>query len=604
MNNYKLRLLFFAYLIFIGRPVQAQTCGTINLPPIIHACKGGTVLLPTTVTSAYSVYSVTWSPSTGLSDPTILAPTATMGISSTAYTIVVQFEKSTELIQNGDFNLGFSGFTSDYYFMSTPTGVSDHDSFAVGTDPSVYSTSTFPVIGDHTTGTGNMMIVDGAIDSTKHVWCESISVNSATQYLFSFWGNLFNVPDPKLRMTINGTPVKLFDLSGPAGQWVQYKYIFSSGGSTSIDICLYDVTIDSGGNDFALDDISLKELCDTFGGTSVILSDFSPVENFIAKVCKKDVTFFGADSVNLNITGRAWTYGDGNTDTGSTVKHTFPAEGTYTVVFTETDKYGCIDSATAKVGIVTTTKNIKAFGDTTICPGTYVPLLATGGRIYTWNHAHDLNDSTLPAPTALPVAPTHYVVIGIDSLGCTGMDSVFVDFFPPPILRITPNVEPVTCENSSVQLFVAGARKYIWQPGLLFDNNTSSHPVVTPKTTTTFYVTGTDGKGCNGTDSITIICLRDSIYIPNAFTPNGDGHNDVIAPTPYCDFLLTDFSVYNRWGQLMFSTSKVGDAWDGKFSGQPQPQGVYVYEVRGYKVEEGQVSRIPSVIKGNITLLR
>ncbi|MGN6567139.1 MAG: T9SS type B sorting domain-containing protein, partial [Flavipsychrobacter sp.] len=187
----------------------------------------------------------------------------------------------------------------------------------------------------------------------------------------------------------------------------------------------------------------------------------------------------------------------------------------------------------------------------------------------------------------------------IDSNGCSGSDTVIIKMFPAPHLTITPENPVITCENGSVQLFVSGARKYIWQPGTLMDSNTSSHPIAMPPTSTTFYVMGSDGKGCEGYDSIRVVVLRDSAYMPNAFTPDGDGINDIIYPTPYCDFIFESFNVYNRYGNLMFSTTKYRDGWDGKFNGQPQPTDVYVYYITGYRID-----RTPVLIKGNITLLR
>lgn len=607
MNYYKLRLSLLAIILVLinTKQVNAQACDSVAIAPIIYACKGGTVLLDAKLIGPYPLYSAIWTPGSGLSDATALAPTATLGVTSTSYSVIVKAYKPTNLVVNGDFNLGYTGtdFTSDYWFMPTPTGVSDHDSFAVDTDPSLYSPS-FPVITDHSGG-GNMLIVDGATDKTKNFWCETIFTQPSTNYVLTYWVNLMNVPSPVIEVTMDGVRINVSTISSPIGTWKKHSFTFlSPGPGGNVTICMRDTNEAGPGNDFAIDDISINELCGTFANTSVIVSDFKPVESFIAKPCKRDAIFFGADSVNPNITSHIWKFGDGGTDTGTSAQHTYSSDGTYTVNYVEIDKYGCTDSATAKVGITTVTNNIHATGDTTVCKGTTVQLHATGGKTYTWDHGTSLNDSTVADPKATPQVPTTYIVNAVDTQGCTGADTVQIGFFPPPTLHITPNTQPVTCANSSIQLFVSGAKKFIWQPGLLCDNNTSSHPIVTPTTTTTFYVYGSDGKGCDATDSITVICLRDSIYIPNAFTPNADGNNDYIFPTSYCDFIFKNFSVFDRWGKLVFSTDKEGDGWDGTYKGEPQPQGVYVYQVRGFKMVGEQVSKSETYIRGNITLLR
>jgi gliding motility-associated-like protein len=90
------------------------------------------------------------------------------------------------------------------------------------------------------------------------------------------------------------------------------------------------------------------------------------------------------------------------------------------------------------------------------------------------------------------------------------------------------------------------------------------------------------------------------VVMPNAFTPNGDGINDVIYPITLCDFTFESFSVYNRWGQRVFFTNTYMNGWDGTFNGVQQPLDVYAYFVTGHVTGTNkQILR-----KGNITLIR
>jgi gliding motility-associated-like protein len=615
MNHYKLRSgwLVLVFIFLFNQVSVAQSCDSLIYSPNIHGCKGGSVLLNVTKSGSLPLYSATWS-GTGLSDYNILSPTATLGLTGASFILTAYFEKPTNLIVNGDFELGDRiDYTTDYDTLqpgSTYSGPSEEDSSIVCSDPSTYSPTSpvFPSMGDHTTTSGGMLLVNGSTDTSKNFWCYGpIAVNPATDYDFSFWAAKLDVPEAGVQIIINTTPVKAFGLSKttPVAAWKKYSFVWNSAGNTSAYICMNDTSKVDYGNDFVIDDISMHELCLQNAFINVDVSDFKPQISVQSKLCKKDITVTGIDSTNPNLVLRNWDFGDGNTDTGYFVKHTYANEGSYTVHYTETDSYGCLDSATAKVSIVTTSTKIHASGDTTICKGGTAQLYSEGGISYMWTPKQGLSDTAAPDPFVTPDSARFYYVTAVDTQGCTGKDTVQIKFFPPVVLDITPNREPITCENSSTQLFVTGAKKYIWQPGNYCDSNTSSHPIVSPPTTTTFFVYGTDGKGCDGRDSITIICLKDSAYIPNAFTPNGDGINDIIYPKSYCNFIFKNFSVYNRWGQLMFSSDKYGEGWDGTHKGEQQQQGVYIYEIRGYKLLTGdQVDKVETIIKGNITLLR
>ena len=87
--------------------------------------------------------------------------------------------------------------------------------------------------------------------------------------------------------------------------------------------------------------------------------------------------------------------------------------------------------------------------------------------------------------------------------------------------------------------------------------------------------------------------------MPNAFSPNGDGHNDDIYPIIYCNYIIEHFSVFNRWGQQVFTTPVYMAAWDGKFNGIDQPIGSYFYYITGHTETGKAIS-----YKGDFTLVR
>jgi len=219
---------------------------------------------------------------------------------------------------------------------------------------------------------------------------------------------------------------------------------------------------------------------------------------------------------------------------------------------------------------------------------------------YSWSPAIGLSNPNIPDPIARPDTTTTYVVRGKDSSGCIATDSVTVTINNGFPLSITYSGQPISCDNGSVQLFVSGADKYQWSPTYFCDDPHSSQPFVSPDSTTKFFVTGYYSNGsCNSIDSVTILVLRDTAYMPNAFTPNGDGLNDVIAPKIFCDFHFDGFYIFNRWGNELFYTNVYKMPWDGTYLGVMQPQGVYVYFIQGHRSDG-----TPLIEKGNITLIR
>ena len=98
---------------------------------------------------------------------------------------------------------------------------------------------------------------------------------------------------------------------------------------------------------------------------------------------------------------------------------------------------------------------------------------------------------------------------------------------------------------------------------------------------------------------VRVVKTGPDILVPSGFTPNGDGKNDVIRPVLLGISKLNFFSIYNRWGQLVFTTSEVNKGWDGNFGGTAQPSGTYVYQAQGVDYLGNSVFR-----KGTVVLIR
>jgi hypothetical protein len=160
------------------------------------------------------------------------------------------------LIVNGDFEAGNTGFSSDYTY--SPGNIGPQGVYDVLSDPS----SAHPLAtsyGDHTSGSGLMMAVNGATTAGLAVWSQSVAVTTNTDYAFSAWvASWWHDSPAELQFLINGNPVGIFNASSTTGDWQEFSTTWNSGSDTTATVEIVDLNTDSGGNDFTLDDLSLR----------------------------------------------------------------------------------------------------------------------------------------------------------------------------------------------------------------------------------------------------------------------------------------------------------------------------------------------------------
>lgn len=299
-------------------------------------------------------------------------------------------------------------------------------------------------------------------------------------------------------------------------------------------------------------------------------------------------------------TSYAWSPASGVSNPNAAVTIATPTANPTTYIVTVTNVAGCTDNDTVNVSLVQGANIIAAPHDTASCKGKTINLTASGGVSYTWSPATGLSNPNIANPVATVDGNQQYIVTGKSANGCTGSDTVNITETPGPVISVTSNGNMVSCYNRSVQLYAHGALYYRWHPGMYCNDSTIPSPSVTPPVTTTFTVTGYDAGGCSSTDTITVLSYKDvAVYMPNAFTPNGDGLNDVIKPMIFCDFVFEQFLVFDRWGENVFSSYNPDNGWDGMYKGNPAMLGVYHYFVKGRKSDGS-----PAMIKGNFTLIR
>jgi gliding motility-associated-like protein len=247
----------------------------------------------------------------------------------------------------------------------------------------------------------------------------------------------------------------------------------------------------------------------------------------------------------------------------------------------------------------------NAGSDATICYGEKVQLHANYvGTSYTWSPANTLQNPTSLDPFAGPSKTTPYIFTAYSQGICPKpkSDTAWVTV-RPQIKAFAGNDTSVTALQP-LQLNATGGAFYSWAPSFGLSATNIANPIaILPATvdSITYKVRVSDSIGCFADDDIKVIVFKTGpdIFVPTAFTPNGDGRNEIEVPVLIGMQNLIYFRVYNRWGQMVFSSSEIGRGWDGTFGGKPQPSGTYVYTAQATDYTGKTVIK-----KGTVVLIR
>ncbi len=279
------------------------------------------------------------------------------------------------------------------------------------------------------------------------------------------------------------------------------------------------------------------------------------------------------------------------------------AETEYSVIGTDANK--CSDTDQVIIGIKTKTDSEVDTGGE-ICDGQIFQLRARGAQRYEWFPAINLNDSKAAEPVASPNNTTTYVVVAYEGSCIPDTHSVKIVVHPLP--DVTASGAATIIAGGSTQLNSNGSLidRFLWAPASSLSCSDCSNPMATPTRTTDYVVTVFTDHGCQDSDkvTITVLCDKSQLFIPNTFTPNGDGHNDVFYPRGVGLDQVQSFRVYNRWGEVVYQRSKFNlndkaAGWDGTYKGQQLPPDVFVYIVEAI-CDNGDLIQW----KGDITLVR
>ncbi len=541
-------------------------------------CEGGSVVL--NAPNGYTSYQ--WSPATGLNNAGIQNPVASPA-DTTTYQLIAKKDTVSKinLVFNGDFELGNAGFTTDLnnipFFGATPNSVYNIDTIVNANDPQQLWCRS----GDHTASGSNMMIVDGpaTANSNETIWQQTIQIAANTAYRFEAYvmNNHPQVP-PVFDVFINGTNVVNDFTSATTCQWNLMSGTWNAGAATTATIRIVDNTGVNFGNDFLLDDIALF-MIDTVVYQKTVTVNVNPLPE---PAITGPTNFCAGTAVTLTVSGEfdsvRWNTG-ANT---SSIEVNQPNNYSVTAY-----RNGC--SATASQQVVQNNPP-AAFSlgrDTAYC-GSFTRILSTGNASTVWNTEQ----------TGAQITVNEAGIYTATISNQCGSETAQIEIVQNEIPAINLGNDTAFCETN-ITLSVPEELSAVWNTGAQ-DNSI----VVTEEGT--YIVTVTNESGCQNSDTIIVSTnCKNDIWLPNAFTPNGDGVNDIfyVRGNPK-NAEIEKMYIYSRWGNKVFEAENIlpddpSTGWNGQYKDQSAQVEVYGYQVV-VRFKDG--SR--KTLKGNVTLLK
>lgn len=240
---------------------------------------------------------------------------------------------------------------------------------------------------------------------------------------------------------------------------------------------------------------------------------------------------------------------------------------------------GCSTSDTTTITVLDPLKIITGFQEATICEGNSIELSASGGGTYEWTPIEGLSDPHASNPTATPSENTTYRV-AVSNGGCTEYAYIGISLIKKPIVYAGENVKIFAGQSTSLLGKITGNYKsFYWTPSDYLDDPKSLNPTATPPTDISYTLTATSEQGCLPSVDNISISVFPKITVPNSFSPNGDGINDIWEIPAAHAFQKVSIKILNRSGQVVFESNGPFRPWDGTTNGKELPSAVYYYRV-------------------------
>lgn len=315
---------------------------------------------------------------------------------------------------------------------------------------------------------------------------------------------------------------------------------------------------------------------------------------------------------NDPIISYTWDFADGTTSTEKDpLEHTFTRPGLYPVELTVLTQRGCEKSFTDIVQVPRTPQPIIN-NDLLTCINRMVMfngLLAQPDTAirWAWNFGDGRTSTDQNNNITYDKAGSYNIQLSAANfLGCAGTTAQTFTVAPLPVITTQNVTIPVKGQILLPVTYSPGASSFLWAPPQGLSCTDCPNPIASPQLTQTYQVVVTDSNTCvsSGEITVTVLCTQENYFVPNTFSPNGDGSNDVFYPRGKGLARVLSMKIFNRWGQVVFDrrnfmANDASQGWNGKVGGQLVPADSYVYVVE-FICDNAQV--VP--FKGNVTLIR
>jgi len=339
----------------------------------------------------------------------------------------------------------------------------------------------------------------------------------------------------------------------------------------------------------------------------VIFPTINSQINFISGNCTNKILF--NNTTTPTPTSWAWNFGDSTAiSPNPTPTHIYSLPGTYTVTLNTSNLYNCTSHKDTTIQLFLLPASISP--DDTVCIYDEIQLYAVGGFAYNWSPAASLSDSTVFNPIAALSKNTTYTVIvsSKNTLGDTCQQllttSLFVIDSSKYTIHATTDKDTILQgESTTLHALTNYSLTTYWTASSRVSLPSNNDVKVSPGTTTTYTASILNDNGCPKIATVTVwvvpnTCNLADIFVPNTFTPNGDGSNDVLYVRGNSISELY-FAVYNRWGQIVFETKDITKGWDGIYDDMKADPVVFAWYLKA-KCYNGETIEK----KGNVTLIR
>ncbi|MBX3240514.1 MAG: PKD domain-containing protein [Chitinophagaceae bacterium] len=312
------------------------------------------------------------------------------------------------------------------------------------------------------------------------------------------------------------------------------------------------------------------------------------------------------------VTSWTWDFGTGPfTGSRDPDPYSYGDPGLYPVTLTATTQSGCMQTYADTVRIPRTPEPLIIADDLTCAQR----LIGLNGILqypdtaitWSWNFGDGRSSASQNNSLNFPNPGTYNISLSAANfLGCSRNTSHMLTVAPLPVITAQATELVVSNEVVLPVTYSSGIATYQWEPPKGLSCTDCPNPIANPKYTQIYTVTVTDSNSCVSTADITVsvVCTNENYFVPNTFSPNGDGMNDVFYPRGRGLARVQSMRIFNRWGQQVFEKKNFiandpSAGWDGRMNGQPLPSDAYVYVIE-FICDNAQI--VP--FKGNITLIR